>query len=139
MKWFGETWLAPCCDPADHVATPTGEPCLRCERPIASGDQGFLIPLVTMRGGEPVSDLKPHHLDCFMESILPCPGCEHCRPPPAVHVLHRGSPLCGFSRKVPGEWPPGHRWVRVEEAMDASCRACVDQIGELSGDSRMWH
>jgi hypothetical protein len=28
-----------------------------------------------------------------------------------VHLLRHGLPLCGFSTKVPGEWPPNHVWV----------------------------
>jgi len=43
MKWFGESWGAPCCETSEHVATPIDAPCLRCEVPIADGDQGFVV------------------------------------------------------------------------------------------------
>lgn len=44
MKWFGESWGAPICDPKYHWLTPTGRPCLGCGKPIADGDQGFMVP-----------------------------------------------------------------------------------------------
>jgi hypothetical protein len=30
-----------------------------------------------------------------------------------VHRLEEGRPLCGFSDKLPQEWPPGHVWIYV--------------------------
>ena len=47
-----------------------------------------------------------------------------------IHVLHSGSPLCGFSRALPGEWPTGHVWISLREfiqrsfADDALCGSC---------------
>jgi len=48
--------------------------------------------------------------------------------PPAVHILDAGVPLCGFSDKVPGEWPAGHKWVRRDEA-GATCPRCRAEAG----------
>lgn len=45
-----------------------------------------------------------------------------------IHILHEGLPLCGFSREVPGHWPEGHRWVRVEDAKDATCGGCLAKL-----------
>lgn len=49
----------------------------------------------------------------------------------SVHVLLRGQPLCGFSEKLPMDWPAGHRWVRSLDELPrfwaplacAGCRA----------------
>lgn len=40
--FFGPRWDAPVVDHADQVATPVGEPCALCDRPIVDGDQGTL-------------------------------------------------------------------------------------------------
>lgn len=57
VSWFGESWGAPCCDPADHARTPVGEACAFCEEPIADGDRGFATGL-------------PTHLECTLRSVL---------------------------------------------------------------------
>jgi hypothetical protein len=41
MRWFGESWGAPVCEDAEHVATPVGCECFECEL-----DQGFMLPTV---------------------------------------------------------------------------------------------
>ncbi|MEK7175493.1 MAG: hypothetical protein AAB693_01670 [Patescibacteria group bacterium] len=28
-----------------------------------------------------------------------------------IHVLHAGYAICGFSEKLPVDWPEGHKWV----------------------------
>ena len=82
--WFGESWGAPCCEPADHVATPVGRKCLHCSKPIEATDQGFVSPYVRSEDGtgkgSMVSSLEPTHLDCFLAAILPCKGCPNCQP-----------------------------------------------------------
>lgn len=78
VKWFGISWGAPVCDPEDHVETPVGRPCMRCTKAIGENDQGLTIPHVRERERK-VSD-EPWHLGCYLESILPCPGCKHCKP-----------------------------------------------------------
>jgi hypothetical protein len=45
-----------------------------------------------------------------------------------VHILYHGLPLCLFCDKpTPAEWPPGHRWVSVDDqniAENVDCREC---------------
>ena len=68
-QWFGESWGAPVCEPAQHTATPTGEPCAElCGDPIEERDQGFLIPLLR-EDREPV--LLAYHRMCFLRTIIP--------------------------------------------------------------------
>lgn len=73
MRWFGETWHAPCCSPKTHAKTPVGEDCLVCKKPIQKDDQGFLLWLVRLDDGDPKSVVGseiPYHYDCFMRTIL---------------------------------------------------------------------
>jgi hypothetical protein len=42
MPWFGESWGAPVCDPADHVETPVGAVCLWCVDLIDEQDSGYV-------------------------------------------------------------------------------------------------
>jgi hypothetical protein len=44
-----------------------------------------------------------------------------------VHILYQGASLCHRAQVIgaPSEWEPGHSWVRVEEAGDATCRDCI--------------
>ncbi len=84
-KWFGADWGAPACDPEEHVETPVGRECGYCDNRIAPADQGFVFPLATMRGDPsgpltPVVTLIVYHLDCFLKTVLPCPGCPNCKP-----------------------------------------------------------
>ena len=65
--YFGEPWDAPCCEDSPRVATPVGQPCLRCEVPIKEGDQGWLIPYAPATG---YPHLAPWHRACFLASIL---------------------------------------------------------------------
>lgn len=44
-----------------------------------------------------------------------------------VHLLAQGSPLCGFMRGVPSEWPVGHVWVSAfdkHQVKLATCTGC---------------
>ena len=77
MNWFGESWRAPACDPADQVETPIGVQCAHCEEKIAAGDRGVFL------NGDP----KPFHFECFIRGVIgsvghqkrACPcygGCE---------------------------------------------------------------
>ncbi len=86
-KWFGADWGAPACDPEEHVSTPVGELCCYCDVVIESADQGFIFPLVTQMKGDPSKPLADftiskivYHLDCFLKTVLPCPGCPNCKP-----------------------------------------------------------
>ncbi len=46
----------------------------------------------------------------------------------AVHVLHHGFPLCGFTTDTPGRWPEGHVWVHRWDldlaALGKRCAGC---------------
>lgn len=42
-----------------------------------------------------------------------------------VHILHQGWPLCNFSTKVPGEWPPNHVWA-YRGNPQANCPQCLE-------------
>ena len=80
-RWFGQSWGAACCDPADHAATPIGRPCTRCKEPILATDQGLIHPhLHWVEGGVGGYTLEPVHLACFLREIRPHgPECPHCR------------------------------------------------------------
>lgn len=67
MKWFGENWGAPACEPDAHVATPVGALCTWCEEAIEEKDCGFLIPHVSPDA--PTED-KPVHLECSLRQTL---------------------------------------------------------------------
>jgi hypothetical protein len=59
------------------------------------------------------------------------------REPPTsvIHVLSQGFALCGFSRRVPAHWPPGHKWVALSEWRQVTCPECrklCEDPGELS-------
>lgn len=69
MKWFGESWGAPVCIPANHVATPVGASCLRCDAPIREKDVGVVMPFI--RNIEAPPDMVPMHHDCLMRSVIP--------------------------------------------------------------------
>ena len=42
-----------------------------------------------------------------------------------VHVLHRGFTLCQFCTALPGDWPPGHKWVGRDDIKNATCQECI--------------
>lgn len=43
-----------------------------------------------------------------------------------VHILCNGTALCSFqSDRVPGKWPPGNKWVGIDDVSDASCESCL--------------
>lgn len=41
-----------------------------------------------------------------------------------VHVLIGGYALCNFTPAVPGDWPPGHKWVHQGDVDAATCDKC---------------
>lgn len=45
-----------------------------------------------------------------------------------LHILHRGSPLCGFSRERPVDWPKGHVWLSVEAQNERDASNCIECI-----------
>lgn len=62
MNWFGQSWGAPICQPADHMETPVDECCTRCDLAIGSDDQGLMLP-------NEEGFLIPFHLVCFLRAI----------------------------------------------------------------------
>ena len=48
-----------------------------------------------------------------------------------VHVLHHGFPLCGFSLKIPREWPKQQAWVSITNLEDANCEDCKDRAAAI--------
>jgi hypothetical protein len=48
-----------------------------------------------------------------------------------VHALLMGLPLCGFSRKVPADWPEDHKWVYTQEHRDVTCEVCKRMLRKL--------
>jgi hypothetical protein len=49
-------------------------------------------------------------------------------PLPAVHILHGGYPLCGFSTSLPTYWPQGQKWVPFDNPAGATCIPCCEEI-----------
>ena len=41
-----------------------------------------------------------------------------------THGLVAGWPLCGFTSKVPRDWPSGHNWVPVSDLERITCPGC---------------
>lgn len=59
MNWFGESWGAPVCNPADKVETPVGQRCQWCLELFGSEDCGLV-----MLGGE------AEHRECFLRAVI---------------------------------------------------------------------
>ena len=64
VRWFGESWGAPVCDPRAHVDTPVGETCAwGSAAPIKPSDQGIGIP-------DGSTGLYVwYHLECWLRTI----------------------------------------------------------------------
>lgn len=115
MKWFGKSWGAPVCNPADHVEVLPGTECGYCRLPV-DGGAGLVTPYLTAPGGP--TEAVYHH-NCFAELL----GLKTC-----VHVLKGGFPLCGFSDEQPGRWPYGHTWVSIVDPREATCPGCLARV-----------
>ncbi len=93
MKWFGESWGAPCCEEDEHVPTPVGELCARCKEMICAGEQGVVSGLVLLSGE---MTTIAYHLDCYLRGILPHgPECPYCRG--AERIDHDAE--CGYRQR----------------------------------------
>jgi len=66
MKWFGESWGAPVCEPEDHAATPVGKLCGGCREPIREIDHGVIMPFL---GSETDDKEMAMHLSCLMRNL----------------------------------------------------------------------
>lgn len=87
------------------------------------------------RQHEPMCNV--HDNDGLPPFMCNCPVGEALRlergeePTPWVHVLHGGWALCPLPG-IPGEWPPGHRWVAVADAEKATCPHCLREMTEAA-------
>jgi hypothetical protein len=111
VRWFGETWGASCCKQESHVATPLGRPCAECTQLIELHDQGVMMPAINAQGAH-VGDTIYHRI-CFF---------KHLGLPVTIHLLFHGMPLCGFTTKLPKDWPNGHVWDPSRPR--ATCENC---------------
>jgi hypothetical protein len=74
VRWFGEDWGAPVCDPRTHVPTPVGAPCAGHDHlhnlgrtvAIKAGDQGVLIPYLDGGG---LGQVIAYHLTCWLHEV----------------------------------------------------------------------
>ena len=64
--WFGRSWRAPVNETAQHLPTPVGERCLKCDNIFAEDDQGMTFPGVDADG---VAGVRSMHLGCFLVEI----------------------------------------------------------------------
>jgi hypothetical protein len=70
VRFFGARWDASYLDRAVQVSLPVGDPCVWCNEPIGSGDQGVMIPYLDMDDrSEWVSWRRPWHRDCIPASL----------------------------------------------------------------------
>lgn len=63
----------------------------------------------------------------WVEALTPAPSAH-------VHILHQGSPLCGFSHSRPVDWPRGHEWISVDafrQGAKISCSGCFERSRKL--------
>lgn len=66
IRWFGESWDAPICDPERHIPTPVGWTCHHCLSPIEEYQRGVLMGLLFEVGGW--SEVHTH-LACFLADM----------------------------------------------------------------------
>jgi len=45
-----------------------------------------------------------------------------------IHILHEGRALCGFTNKLPGDWPQDQLWVSSRENNVANCAGCTERF-----------
>ncbi len=66
MNWFGASWGAPVCDPAEKVETPVGAPCARCNVTIGDDDAGLVLPCIV---APDLVELRAWHFPCLMSDV----------------------------------------------------------------------
>jgi hypothetical protein len=67
LKFFGTRYAAPAYAEAEQVEPPVGACCARCDEPIASEDEGWLIPAIGTAGAR--SEL-PFHRACYLRGMV---------------------------------------------------------------------
>lgn len=72
VRWFGESWGAPVCDPRAHVETPVGMDCAGHDHMhkarsgvVEPGDQGVTLPFYSTAGVITIA----YHLECWLHAI----------------------------------------------------------------------
>ena len=99
-KWFGASWGAPVCEDDDHVDTPVGAICLRCDEAISAEDRGFL----RVHIAEGRATVRPIHLECDVRTIIgglnhlrhTCSCCGGTDPPDPDYMTKREAALAAY-------------------------------------------
>lgn len=68
VRWWGESWGAPICDPRNHVATPVTAQCAECGLMIRAGHRGVSVPTVLGADTE-AWEYRHWHLECWLKSM----------------------------------------------------------------------
>ncbi len=101
--WFGLSWGAPVCDPADQVPVPVGEPCFWCGEAFVARDEGIMSNV-------------PMHLDCSMRSFIgganhitgTCSCCGGDQPPDPPGLSKREAATLAHNQWRRREWLRRH-------------------------------
>ncbi len=116
MKWFGQAHGAPYERDTEHVPTPVGAVCSRCNEAITATDDGLLVPhldaLVTP--WVPSAHDAAFHYACHLRSIVGglnhqrgcCTCCGGTEPPDPAGLTRREA-----AEAAVAEWE-GQRWER---------------------------
>ena len=83
------------------------------------GEQGKASLLRAWKEGQPKG--RTSGMTFRESSASECVRCRHIVFFP-IHKLVGGLPLCGFSTKLPKDWPPGHTWSSKDT--DVTCPGC---------------
>lgn len=67
VRWWGQDWGAPACDPRAHVPTPAGHACSYCPELIRDGDQGITVP--HMPFPPDTRTTSQWHLECWLAHL----------------------------------------------------------------------
>lgn len=94
MIFFGQPW-GDVAERGAQIATPLWGTCLHCDEPVAEGDQGTLLPVVSAdESGAPVCSVRPQHRECQLLAALgsrahrqrQCSCYGHVEPPEALSL-----------------------------------------------------
>ena len=67
MKRFGDGWNTRVV--FELCATPVGEPCIRCSKPIKDGDLGVIMPFSGGTIDKPIESEVVYHRACLLDSM----------------------------------------------------------------------
>ena len=65
LRWFGESWGAPVCDPETQVPIPAGELCYACQFQILPATRGVVVPVWLSVGWV----VGRYHLSCWLRIV----------------------------------------------------------------------